>query len=306
MENNDINRLFKKAQILADDIQRIESFDVDAAFRKMEHRVRSDKRRRMIDSWMRYAAFFTLPLLITSFLFAYLYFEKKESPVQFAEVTASAGSILRYELPDKSVVWLNAGSTLRYPIVFSADSRNVDLKGEAYFEVKADKEHPFYVNTPAGLQVYVHGTRFDVSAYEDDAHVTTVLESGKVNVVTPAEKTLELKPGEELYYDKTTGTWTQRQVDVCERTAWKDGRMVFRNMELAEILKRLSRHFNVDIVLNNPKGQTLKYWATFRMETLPQILNYLSKSTAMKWSVEESVRLEDETLTKAKYTIDLY
>lgn len=306
MENKDINKLLKQAQLLTDDIQRIESFDVDAAFMRMERKVKNEKRRKMVDTWMRYAAFFTLPLLMTSLLFAYLYFDKKELPVQFAEVTASAGSILRYELPDESVVWLNAGSTLRYPVVFSADSRKVDLKGEAYFEVTADKAHPFYVNTPSGLQVYVHGTRFDVSAYEDDALVSTVLERGKVNVITPSEKTLELHPGEELRYDKTTGTWMQRQVDVYERTAWKDGKMVFRDMPLDEILKRLSRHFNVDIVLNNPKGKTLKYWATFRMETLPQILNYLSKSTAMKWKVEESVRLEDDTLTKAKYTINLY
>ena len=77
-------------------------------------------------------------------------------------VTAT-GSVIRYELPDHSVVWLNAGSTLRYPTTFKKDNRLVELKGEAYFEVQADKDRPFYVNTPNGLSVYVYGTKFNVA-----------------------------------------------------------------------------------------------------------------------------------------------
>ena len=79
--------------------------------------------------------------------------------------------MIRYELPDHSVVWLNAGSTLRYPTVFREENRNVTLKGEAYFEVQADHKRPFYVNTPSGLSVYVYGTKFNVAAYEDDSNI---------------------------------------------------------------------------------------------------------------------------------------
>src|SRR5699024_8332285 len=107
---------------------------------------------------------------------------------KYAEIAAT-GAVIRYELPDHSVVWLNSGSTLRYPTVFKKENRNVMLKGEAYFEVQADKERPFYVNTPAGLSVYVYGTKFNVNAYEDDNSIETVLEKGKVNVVSPDGKT---------------------------------------------------------------------------------------------------------------------
>ena len=76
------------------------------------------------------------------------------------------------------MAWLNAGSTLRYPIVFRKDNRSVELKGEAYFEVQADKKRPFYVNTLDGLSVYVYGTKFNVAAYEDEELIGTVLEKG--------------------------------------------------------------------------------------------------------------------------------
>ena len=107
--------------------------------------------------------------------------------------------MIRYELPDGSVVWLNAGTTLRYPTVFKKDNRSVELKGEAYFEIQADQERPFYVNTQNGLSVYVYGTKFNVNAYENDDYVETVLEKGKVNVITPNRETIVLTPGEHCF-----------------------------------------------------------------------------------------------------------
>lgn len=123
--------------------------------------------------------------------------------MQYVDITASVGSVVRYELPDNSVVWLNSGSTLRYPTVFRGEGREVDLQGEAYFDVQTDKEHPFYVNTPSGIRVYVYGTRFNVSAYESEDYVETVLESGHVSVFMPVYGTSEtLNPGERLLFDK--------------------------------------------------------------------------------------------------------
>lgn len=161
----------------------------------------------MYDSLMRYAAFLTLPLLMISLTLGYLYFSGPEAVDCYAEVTAAKGSVIRYELPDHSVAWLNAGSTLRYPIVFRKDNRSVELKGEAYFEVQADKKRPFYVNTPDGLSVYVYGTKFNVAAYEDEELIGTVLEKGKVNVITPNQETMELLPGEQLLYNRNSRKW---------------------------------------------------------------------------------------------------
>jgi len=307
MENMNPESLLRKAHALGEDIKEIESVNVLDAYRTAKAKVRTNRRKNMYNQLMRYAAFLTIPLLLSSLILGYLHWGGTDAEEKYAEVIAATGSVIRYELPDHSVVWLNSGSTLRYPTVFRKDNRNVELKGEAYFEVQADQERPFYVNTPEGLSVYVYGTKFNVNAYEDDSSIETVLEKGKVNVISPDGKTtVQLAPGERLLYNKLDRKLTKSKVDVYEKIAWKGGKLIFRNTELGEIFKRLERHFNVDIQFNNKSGKEYKYRATFRDETLPQILDYLAKSAALKWKIEEAVQQEDETFTKRKITVDLY
>ena len=158
--------LFRKAQALGDDIREMESIDTLAAYHKAIFDINKVERKKTVYSQlMRYAALLAIPLLMTSLVLGYLYFAGAEEEVKYAEITAATGSVIRYELPDGSVVWLNAGTTLRYPTVFKKDNRSVELKGEAYFEIQADQERPFYVNTRNGLSVYVYGTKFNVNAY---------------------------------------------------------------------------------------------------------------------------------------------
>lgn len=307
MENMDPESLLRKAHALGNDIKEMESIDVARAYQRTQKLLKANRRKQMYNQMMRYAAFLAVPLLLTSLVLGYLYFQKPEPAEKYAEVTAATGSVIRYELPDHSVVWLNSGSTLRYPTVFRSDNRNVELNGEAYFEVEADNERPFYVNTRHGLTVYVYGTRFNVTAYEDDSNIETVLEKGKVNVISPDRKTIiQLAPGEQLLYNKQSQKLIKNKVDIYEKVAWKDGKLIFRNASLDDIFKRLSRHFNVDIQFNNKSGKEYKYRATFRNETLPQILDYLARSAALKWKTEEAVQQADDTFTKKKIIVDLY
>lgn len=306
MENMNPESLLRKAQALGDDIKEMESIDALAAYRRGRLKRKENRRKMLYNQWMRYAAFLTLPLLLSSLVLGYLAFHKPVTDDQFAEVTAAMGSVIRYELPDHSMVWLNAGSTLRYPTVFRKDNRNVELRGEAYFEVQADRERPFYVNTSNGLSVYVYGTKFNVSAYEDDDYIETVLEKGKVNVISPHQGTVVLAPGEQLLYDKQSHKLQKAKVDVYEKVAWKDGKLIFRNATLEEVFKRLERHFNVEIQFNNRHGKEYRYRATFRSETLPQILDYLAKSATLRWKEVDGMQLEDETFTKKKIIVDLY
>lgn len=307
MENMDPESLLRKAHALGNDIKEMESIDVTRAYQRTQKILKANRKKQMYSQLMRYAAFLAVPLLLTSLVLGYLYFQKPELAEKYAEVTAATGSVIRYELPDHSVVWLNSGSTLRYPTVFRSDNRNVELNGEAYFEVEADNERPFYVNTRYGLTVYVYGTRFNVTAYEDDSNIETVLEKGKVNVISPDRKTImQLAPGEQLLYNKQSQKLIKNKVDIYEKVAWKDGKLIFRNASLDDIFKRLSRHFNVDIQFNNKSGKEYKYRATFRNETLPQILDYLARSAALKWKTEEAVQQADDTFTKKKIIVDLY
>ena len=263
MENMNPESLLRKAQALGEDIKEMESIDVMGAYQQAQTQIKTNRRRSMYNQLMRYAAFLTIPLLLSSLILGYLYWGATDTEEKYAEVMAATGPVIRYELPDHSVVWLNSGSTLRYPTVFKKDNRNVELKGEAYFEVEADRKRPFYVNTPAGLSVYVYGTKFNVNAYEDDNSIETVLEKGKVNVISPDGKTtVQLAPGERLLYNKVDQKLLKGKVDVYEKVAWKDGKLIFRNAELGEIFKRLARHFNVDIQFNNISGKEYKYRAS--------------------------------------------
>lgn len=306
MENMNPESLLRKAQALGDDIKEMESIDVWGAYRQTQAQIKTKRKRDMYNQLVRYAAFLTIPLLFSSLVLGYLYWRGAEIEENYAEVTAATGSIIRYELPDHSVVWLNSGTTLRYPAAFNREKRNVELKGEAYFEIQADKEHPFYVNTSNGLSVYVYGTKFNVTAYEDDNYIETVLETGKVNVITPNQETIVLVPGEQLLYDKQSQKSTKNKVDVYGKVAWKDGKLIFRNASLEEIFKRLERHFNVDIQFDNKVGKDYKYRATFRTETLSQILDYLAKSATLRWKIQDSEQQTDGTLSKTKIIVDLY
>ncbi|MDR1557765.1 MAG: DUF4974 domain-containing protein [Tannerellaceae bacterium] len=306
MEKSDTELLLKKAQALGEDIKEVESIDAMQAYERAQVRLRSISKRLIYNRLMRYAAFLTLPLLLTSFIFGYLYFQKPESAETYAEISTSAGIITRYELPDHSVVWLNSGSKLRFPTVFRNDNRNVELAGEAYFEVEANPRQPFYVNTSSGLSLYVYGTKFNVSAYEDDGWVETALEEGKLRVAVSDKKTIELMPGEHLVYDKRTGGVTQGNIDIYVRTAWKDGKLIFRDASLEDIFKQLERRFNVKIEFNNLNGKEYKYRATFRNETLTQILNYLAKSVHLKWHTEEIEQQKNGSFPQMKIIIDLY
>ena len=306
MENMNPESLLRKAQALGEDIKEMESIDVMGAYQQAQTQIKTNRRRSMYNQLMRYAAFLTIPLLLSSLILGYLYFAESEEEIRYAEVTSTMGTVVRYELPDHSVVWLNSGSKLRYPTVFKKYNRNVELTGEAYFQVEAEPERPFYVNTPNGLSVYVYGTQFNVTAYEDDNYIETVLEKGKVNVVTPGQETITLIPGEQLVYDKQTRQVQKNQVDVYGKVAWKDGKLIFRNASLEEIIKRLERHFNVDIEFNNHFGKEYSYRATFRTETLTQILDYLAKSANLKWKILTPEQREDDTFTKTKIIVDLY
>lgn len=306
-ELRDIIHNLEISLALKSDINAMEAIDARSAYERTRLSIKKKRMQRWNTMLVRYAAVLTIPLLFTSLIFCYLYFKSSPNEMLYAEVNTASGAIIRYELPDKSVVWLNSGSKLRYPIRFKEDKREVELDGEGYFEVTSDKEHPFYVNTPSGLSIYVYGTHFNVNAYHDDKYVETVLEEGRVNVLNPQKtERLVLKPGESALYDGATNALSKREIDVYEKTAWKDGKLIFRNTSLKDVLKRLARHFNVDIEFNNLSGKEYKYRATFTSEDLDQILNYLSKSAAIKWKSEEAIQQADATFTKKKVIVTLY
>jgi len=165
------------------------------------------------------------------------------------------GKRTQITLSDNSSVWLNSGSKLIYPARFATEKREVYLEGEAIFEVSHNKQRPFHVLT-RDMEVKVLGTVFDISAYTDDATSSTILESGSVEMKYKTNSLLSqskitMAPGMLAVYDPVEKTVIQTQVNTKLYTSWREGYFVFERQSLGEILKKISRYYNVSIQLND-------------------------------------------------------
>ncbi len=170
------------------------------------------------------------------------------------------GKFYQLILDDGTQVWVNTDTKITYPSKFDSDKRVVELEGEAYFKVTKEKNRPFIVRTPY-LTTRVMGTEFDVRAYQkEDASVTLV--TGKVAVSDEnPENIVILKPGENA--SSTNSGLTVNEVDVKNYTSWVDGYFYYEEATLKDIMKEISRWYNVEVVFMQPdiKNLRFKFWA---------------------------------------------
>ena len=208
------------------------------------------------------------------------------------------GVSYRVTLADGSQVWLNAGSTLYYPAKFNDTERIVELQGEAYFDVtsktnkRTKNKVPFIVKTN-GQNVRVIGTQFNISAYEEDAETITTLVEGKVAVGKPAlkegtRKETMLKPGQQSI-NSFTNDILVKQVDVTPFIAWKDGLFYFKNTPFEEIMKQISRWYNVEVIYKKGIPKETFTGKMNRSLSLSSVLELLNVSNV-------SVHIEDKKL----------
>ncbi|NMH86877.1 FecR family protein [Flavivirga algicola] len=184
------------------------------------------------------------------------------------------GKRFEIALSDGTLVHLNAGSSLKYPVKFlNGKKRKVYLEGEAFFDVSKDKEHPFIVNT-SNMDVRVLGTRFNVSAFPEDKTISTVLVEGAVNLSSiSGDKVLELKPNYKAEWDITNSETQIKRVDTDIYTSWINGRLVLKNLPFKNIVKKLERHYNVEIINNYEALNNQVFTASFDIETIEEVLN---------------------------------
>lgn len=212
-------------------------------------------------------------VLIPLFIMAggYLYYTRDK----LIEISVAYGETRHLFLPDSSEIWINSGSSIKYPKVFTDDQRQIYLKGEAYFSVKKNPAKPFIVKTEP-LSVKVLGTKFNVKAYPGDENVTTTLTSGKVEVFTSLQESQILRPNEQLTYNINTSAMNIEQVLPVETDAWLVGQILFINSSFNEIKQTLERHFNVTIddktAISASRSYTVKF---LKGETLTEILDVL-------------------------------
>lgn len=201
-------------------------------------------------------------------------------------------------LSDGTHVYLNSGTTLRYPVAFiQGASRKVYLTGEAYFDVTEDKEHPFVVNVNE-VDIKVLGTKFNVSHYPEDDNINTVLVEGAVEmqIVSEGISNLEsvlLAPGHKAEWHRTSNEISLSNVDTSLYTAWLRGKLIFRNTPFKQIREALQRHYNVVIHNTNSQLEEQLFDATFDIETIDQVLESFSKS----WTIDYTI-VDNEIIIK--------
>ncbi|MFR7824843.1 MAG: FecR family protein [Odoribacter splanchnicus] len=182
--------------------------------------------------------------------------ENNEQQTLMHKVEVPVGGEYRLVLADGTKVWINAESSLQYPVEFTAEQRTVILQGEAYFEVVSDTLKPFMVKTPAGLEVKVTGTHFNVEAYADRRTWKTTLVEGGVEVRL-GKYQAHLRPNEQFSFDQETNQGSLKKVNVREVIAWKNGWFVFDNTPLEEIMETIRRWYNIEVEYRDAETKQL-------------------------------------------------
>nr|WP_319512079.1 FecR domain-containing protein [uncultured Draconibacterium sp.] len=227
--------------------------------------------------------------LMISFTLVTNYLNNYTNPEYFSVYVPTAEQS-RLTLPDGTRVWVNSETEIKYSNQFNTKERDILLLGEAYFEVAHNEELPFYV-TANGARIKVTGTKFNVKGYSNDSKVETVLVEGKVELSRVGDRSgssIELSPGDKATLNLEDSRVSISREDVMDDLAWKDGRLVFRNIPLQEVCKTLERHFDAEIVLAGDAENLYNHPFTFTIEneTLPMILEYLCKAAPLMYDTK--------------------
>ena len=213
--------------------------------------------------------------------------------IEYNELTIPRGAAYSLNLADGTKVWLNSDSYLRFPVVFSKDSREVELTGEAYFEVARDEKRPFAVKVGEN-RIEVLGTHFNISAYGQEAGIFTTLAEGSVRVKTSSQETV-LIPGEQAGMSWEGNDLEVKKVDVALYTSWHLGVYEFRNTPLSEIADYLMRWYDIEVVFQSENIKHKRFTGAvkrddslmFTLENLEKISGLKFTGSGVNWVVEE-------------------
>jgi len=202
-------------------------------------------------------------------------------------LSTPAGGKFSVVLSDGSKVWLNASSSIKFPAAFSGDSRRVEIKGEAYFEIEKDAARPFYVNNGSS-EIKVLGTHFNVMAYPDEYRSELTLLEGAVQFTKNGHAEL-LKPGRQILYTESNNQTKQIDANIEEVMAWKNDLFVFNNTNIDEVMKQLVRWYNVKVKYEGDKPDISFTGVIPRNANVSKILKALELTGDVTFGIENNV-----------------
>jgi Fe2+-dicitrate sensor, membrane component len=308
-EFNEAIRVTKALTFKGSDIK---NSDIAYSWNKLSEKIQEQeppsRYHYFIGQIRKIAAILILPLLVGS---AWLIYNHRvmsskysdllaDKQVQKLTVVAPFCARTVVNLPDGTKVWLNSGSELTYPVVFSPEERRVRLNGEAYFKVSKG-EVPFFVNN-LGPEIKVYGTEFNVNSYDNEDQITVALAEGKVSL-NSADKEEFIHPGQVSSFNRKTKEIKIENTDVNNYSCWREGKYVFRDTSLSAIMRILQRQYNVDISLLDPQLGNYRYNMTIKNENLEQILQLLAISAPIKCNYKPKEFKPDGTYLPDKVEI---
>jgi len=259
-------------------------FDENKAFSVLKDRIRESSQtgtpKSRFNIFMKIAA--SILLLAVSFL-GFYYYQSISSATHYVIKENPMGQKSTFQLPDGSIVKLNAGGKLRYPENFSKEQRLVSLNGEAFFEVVKNKSKPFIVESK-GVKTRVLGTAFNV---KQDSNVVVTLLEGKVEVTDSLGGLITLSPGEEAKFKN--GLLTKREANLKSQLAWKDNVLVFEKDDLKTVKTKLEVWYGVTVDIKGVEAVDCLFTGRFKNENLINVLEAIKFSTDLDFKKEERI-----------------
>ena len=266
-------------------------YDGAKAFQRFQNRVahnqNAHQKKGQFKLYMRYVACIAVLFLVS-------YFSHKSGELHQNDymsdivVETPLGSRTKFNLPDGTTVWLNAGSRMSYSKDFGQDNRQVELSGEGYFEVKQNEELPFFVKTK-NLQLQVLGTKFNFRDYAEDVEAIVSLTKGKVslsNLMATDNETI-LVPNKRAVLDKESGKMRVESVVASNAAEWVNGNLFFDEELLPDIVKKLERSYNMKIEIKNKALNSYRFYGNFarQEQNIEDVLEALSATQKLHYSI---------------------
>ena len=204
-------------------------------------------------------------MIIMVLIGSYFYSRKMEAIRSATHtITVPAGQRANIQLSDGTNIWLNARSTMNYPAYFTGNSRDVQLEGEGYFEVKQHNHQPFIVHTHT-YDIKVLGTKFNVESYKDPDDFSTALMEGSVEItsqINPDQPVL-LSPGHQAIHENNT--LTVRPIEDYDIYRWREGLICFKEVDFTELMERFEKSYGIRIIIENKKLTNKVFSGKFRI-----------------------------------------
>jgi ferric-dicitrate binding protein FerR (iron transport regulator) len=286
--------------------ERIQNRRPVLAFEKLNQRRQKKAQRIVLKRILAAAACIAIVVSVAANYFL-LKQDKQTSQPQYVSIQTNAGMRTNLDLPDGTTVFLNSASKLTYPASFDSNERRVTLEGECYFRVAHNQKQPFIVSVEdKSLDVEALGTEFNLQAYPVEQQVRTTLVKGSVKITTQNESGEQekaiLKPSERATYEMGKSVQIVR-VNTIYDTAWMQGRLMFRDTPVPELLMRLSHFYNVKFEIKDEVINNYTFTGTFENRQLSQVLDYLSISSRIRYKIIETAEDDSQGVKRTKVVL---